>query len=869
MRKMSKKIISFILSLVIVFQIGGMAVFAENSVDYESLKSYEMLVKHAVGADVPTDGGIWINHESQAYFLSVLNNISEQHYSVDEKGYLVQETADKSTVNDYDKKLRRLINGRKTIAVDVSDVYYAYNDTRGEEYSVMLEDSDFALLFEKDSKFSVTVLNYYHYAEHRDEYFYNEETKVYTDNELADEFLNLFFNDEISAHNDGTEIGEIPKFSRGASLPSVGNYAHFTSGTYGRSGLGEDLKWYKIGAGPNVVFAVFAQHGWEDAWSADGAELVKIADRVMSSLSSMNQNIFYDWTVYIIPYANPDGITSGHTNNGPGRCTVTTEIDMNRCWPANFNPVTSKGRNYTGKTALGAPEASQLEQFLSRNMGSFTNVVLDVHGWLNQTIGNSQVGNYFVNEFKGNGFYHKSSHGRGYLETWAYNKGAESCLVEFPMPKNASSIISNDYSGKFTNALVNMMNGFTDKKPIALNPVEGTPVASSVTGVTANVRWQPVSLADGYYVEILSDKTGDYWHGAGTTVISQFNFRNLEFGHSYSVRVKPYRYSSKGITYADNFSNFCGFSTLSQGNAAAAIERIDTLSLRNISDTSIGVFYERVTGANRYRIEISSDKVNWQTVFNTDKAEMNITGLMPESSYYVRVTGYAVSGEDIVMSEKYSPIYHFYTKPKDIAVSHLGFDDLTDYSSYSGYVAYTSVYNQFLKGTNPPDFTKFSPAESITRAMFVTILYRMAGEPYADNNPYANTPFTDIKETGAYYYDAACWALDNGITNQTEFKPYNNVSREETAAFLFRYAKANDAVGDMDYKNISLSGYSDYKDIKPWALESMQWANYNSMITGTQQGYANPQGVTQRIHAAKILYGFGKTCNIGNFEALF
>ena len=867
MRKMSEKIISFILSLLIVLQIGGMAAFAENSADYDSSKNNETLIKYAVGNDIPTDGGIWINSKSQEYFLSVFNNISEQNYSVDENGYLVQETDDKSTVNDYDKKLRKLINSRKTIAVDISDVYYAYNDTFCEDYSVMLEDSDFALLFETDSKLSVAVLNFYHYAEHRNEHSYNNETELYTDNELADEFLKLFFNDETSAHNEGEGIAELPKFTRGATLPRVGNYVHFTSGTYGKSGLGEDLKWYKIGTGPNVVFAVFAQHGWEDAWSADGAELVKIADRVMENLSSMNQNIFYDWTVYIIPYANPDGITSGYTNNGPGRCTVTTEIDMNRCWPADFTPVTSSDRNYTGKSPLGAPEASQLERFLSSNMGKYTNVVLDVHGWLNQTIGNSQVGNYFVNEFKGNGFYHKSSHGRGYLETWAYNKGAESCLVEFPMPKNAASIISNDYSGKFTNALVNMMNGFTDKNPIVLNPVEKTPVASRVTGVTANISWNAVPLADGYYVEILSDKKGDNWHGAGTTVISQFNFRNLEFGHSYSVRVKPYRYSSKGIIYADNFSHSCGFSTLDKNDAAAAIERIVSLNLRNISDTSLDVLYEHVTGANRYRIEISSDKENWQTVLNTDKAEANITGLIPESSYYVRVTGYAVSGEDIVMSDKYSPIYHFYTKPKDIAVSHLGFEDLTDYSSYSGYVAYTSVYNKFITGTNPPANNVFEPARAIDRAMMVTILYRMAGEPYANGgNPYTSSPFTDITDTSVYYYDAACWALKNGVTTETTFKPFNNVTREQTATFLYRYAQDNGTIGDEAYKNVNLNAYHDGNSISHFAVDAMKWANYNSMITGTEQGYANPQGATQRIHATKILYGFGKTSNIGNFK---
>ena len=869
MMKRSKRIISFILSLIIILQVGGISALADTAFDYDfsAAQNYETLLKYAVGDYVPTNGGIWLNSESQKYFLSVLNNISEQNYSADENGYLVQKITDKKALNDYDEKFSRLINGSKTIAVDVSDVYYAYNEFLGEEYSVMLEDSDFALLFETDSKLSVAVLNFYHYAEHRDEYSYNNEAKIYTDAELADEFLKLFYDEEVSALSDGEGVFELPRFSRGATLPRVGNYAHFTSGTYGKSGLGEDLKWYKIGTGPNIVFAVFAQHGWEDAWSADGAELVKIADRVMSNLSSANQNIFYDWTVYIIPYANPDGITSGYTNNGPGRCTVTTKIDMNRCWPANFSPVTSSDRNYTGNSPLGAPEASQLERFLSSNMGSHTNVVLDVHGWLNQTIGKPEVGQYFVNEFKGNGFYHKNSHGKGYLETWAYNKGAESCLVEFPMPNNSSSIISNDYSGKFSKALINMMNGFTDKNPIVLNNVEKAPTASNVTGVTANVSWNAVPYASGYEVQLLSDKAGDTWHKAGTTATANFNFRNLEFGHSYSVRVKPYRYSSKGTVYASSYSHSCGFKTLDTTEAGAVTESPVSLTMRYITDTSLEINFEHSSGANQYLVEFSEDKISWQTAAYTDKTAVDIIKLQPAHSYYFRVTGCAVSGGDTVAAENPSPIYHLYTSPQNIPLSEFTFTDLGSYPAYTGYIAYTSVYNEFLKGTNPPANNVFAPARAIDRAMMVTILYRMAGEPYANGgNPYASSPFTDITNTSVYYYDAACWALKNGVTTETTFKPFNNVTREQTATFLYRYAQANNAVGDEDYKKVSLEGYYDYKDIRPWAAEPLQWANYNGMITGNWQGYVDPQGATQRIHATKILYGFGRTCNIGNFE---
>ena len=199
--------------------------------------------------------------------------------------------------------------------------------------------------------------------------------------------------------------------------------------------------------------------------------------------------------------------------------------------------------------------------------------------------------------------------------------------------------------------------------------------------------------------------------------------------------------------------------------------------------------------------------------------------------------------------------------------TNIQFMDLYGFEKYSEYVDYTSVYNSFITGTNPPYNTVFEPARAIDRAMMVTILYRMAGEPYAKGgNPYTSSPFTDITNTSVYYYDAACWALKNGVTTETTFKPFNNVTREQTATFLYRYAQDNDTLGSSDYMKVDLSRYHDADSISHFAVDAMKWANYNGMITGTEQGYANPQGATQRIHATKILYGFGKVCNIGNFE---
>lgn len=266
------------------------------------------------------------------------------------------------------------------------------------------------------------------------------------------------------------------------TIPDIPTYANFTSGTYGSSGLGKPLKYYKIGTGPNVAFAVFEQHGWEDEWAYDGIELVKIADRVMSNLS--NSGINGNWTLYVIPYANPDGITNGYTNNGPGRCTVTSKIDMNRCWPANFRPYYTS-RNYTGSTPLAAPEAIALKDFILNNIGNQQRIILDIHGWLNQTYGDSTIAKYFGEQF---GFGHSATYGSGYLETWGKSIGAKSCLVELPIPSSAQDIINRDFSGKVANAIRNMLNGSTP-------PVEGGTEVNEQVKVTAkgglNVRSGP------------------------------------------------------------------------------------------------------------------------------------------------------------------------------------------------------------------------------------------------------------------------------------------------------------------------------------------------------------------------------------------
>lgn len=282
----------------------------------------------------------------------------------------------------------------------------------------------------------------------------------------------------------------------------------------------------------------------------------------------------------------------------------------------------------------------------------------------------------------------------------------------------------------------------------------------------------------------------------------------------------------------------------------------DTFTVEE-TGTSALIKWKAVPNAQGYEIRLlSSPTGQWTVAARPSTNSYLLTGLTTTHNYSIQIRAYAKSGSATYYSPGWSHSYGFTT---------LKFDDMAHYPGYADYLTYTSINNDFIMGTNPPEYTHLSPSDPITRGMFITILYRMAGEPYDNKNPHSKTPFEDIDDTEVYYYDAACWALDKGVTTEEYFEPEKAVTREQSAAFLFRYTQM---IGKLDsnYKNTTLSKYPDSKYISEWASEPLKWANYKGMITGNTQGYINPKDPTQRIHATKILYGFGKTCNIGNFK---
>ena len=157
------------------------------------------------------------------------------------------------------------------------------------------------------------------------------------------------------------------------------------------------------------------------------------------------------------------------------------------------------------------------------------------------------------------------------------------------------------------------------------------------------------------------------------------------------------------------------------------------------------------------------------------------------------------------------------------------------------------VSNGYMKGTEQ---TKFEPNATMTRAMLVTALYRVAGMPTTA----AQHPFTDLH--GDWYSDAVSWAYENGIVNGTTlttFSPEAPVTREQLATILYRYAEAAPAEQEK------LSAFRDSERVSYYAVEAMNWAVNEGVINGSLDDgalYLRPNGNATRAEIAQMLMNY-------------
>lgn len=184
------------------------------------------------------------------------------------------------------------------------------------------------------------------------------------------------------------------------------------------------------------------------------------------------------------------------------------------------------------------------------------------------------------------------------------------------------------------------------------------------------------------------------------------------------------------------------------------------------------------------------------------------------------------------------------------AIARFPFTDVVAGTWYYGAAAY--AYNNGLFAGMTP--TTFAPNATMTRAMLVSVLWRLAGEP----TPKAPNTFVDVPD-GAWYTDAVTWAAENGVVSGiggSRFDPSGFVTREQTAEILYNYAhsKGYDVSARAD-----LTAFPDAASVSGWAEEALSWANAAGLINGTVrdgQTILDPQGSASRAQVAMILMNY-------------
>ena len=182
------------------------------------------------------------------------------------------------------------------------------------------------------------------------------------------------------------------------------------------------------------------------------------------------------------------------------------------------------------------------------------------------------------------------------------------------------------------------------------------------------------------------------------------------------------------------------------------------------------------------------------------------------------------------------------------AEADTGFADVASDAWYADAAVYCRD-NGLMDGTSD---TAFSPDANMTRAMLVTVLYRLAGSPSLEN---ANLgyPFSDVPGD-SWYADGVYWARLEGIVSgygDNQFGPDDPMTREQLAAILWRYAGSPDAE--------SGAAFADESAIASWAVSAVDWAQTNGYVNGVGNGRFDPGGTATRAQVAVILMRYAQS----------
>ena len=178
----------------------------------------------------------------------------------------------------------------------------------------------------------------------------------------------------------------------------------------------------------------------------------------------------------------------------------------------------------------------------------------------------------------------------------------------------------------------------------------------------------------------------------------------------------------------------------------------------------------------------------------------------------------------------------------------MSFSDVADSDWFYDSVKY--VYEQKLM--NGVSVTEFAPNANLTRAMLVTILYRI------ENEPLCGDPLFEDVEKDMWYTKSIAWASENNIVKgvgEGLFAPNANITREQIAVILYNYANFKNESTD---NKATLDKYTDNTLVSVWAEDAIEWAVGEGIITGKTVTTLEPQGQATRAEAATMLMRYLK-----------
>ena len=283
-------------------------------------------------------------------------------------------------------------------------------------------------------------------------------------------------------------------------------------------------------------------------------------------------------------------------------------------------------------------------------------------------------------------------------------------------------------------------------------------------------------------------------------------------------------------------------------NATLDIDFVDSGSTPSSKNYTLSI---DITGGKHGTLSYKNSTVSDGKTYSLEKNDTMTFKAEPDKGYVAAwkfgTEVYVGNSYTVKMGSKDATLYVSFVDKNDYRWGNLPFHDVTNRDWYYDDVLYAYI-NGLMDGIS---MTSFGADQNTTRGQVVTILWRLTGEPRAARN----NQFTDVSSS-AYYNTAISWAAENGIVkgyDSKTFRPNANVTREQLAAILYRYA---------EYMNLSTKGasnltkFDDYYSIGTWARDSLAWANYHGLINGVDSYHIDPKGNTTRAQLAAILHRF-------------